>query len=164
VLTYRAPEEGPGPFEPQTVLVPYDFSENASVVLPVIRFLAENFTPRFVFFFAIEPVYPFFGETAGHASYEFIQQTIKDAPKFAGTKFDELRQEELAGVNVSLEFGDGVPPAEIIERARKLRADLVVMATHGWTGFRHFFLGSVAETVVRKAPCSVLTVRSGAEG
>ena len=47
----------------------------------------------------------------------------------------------------------------VSDRAKELNADLIVMTTHGWTGLKHFFLGSVAEKIVRKAPCSVLTIR-----
>jgi universal stress protein A len=55
----------------------------------------------------------------------------------------------------------GVPPARTIVRfAEEQGADLIVMGTHGWTGFRHLILGSTAENVVRTAKCPVLTVRS----
>lgn len=50
---------------------------------------------------------------------------------------------------------------EIIAAAADLKTDLIVMATHGRTGVPHLFLGSVAERVVREAPCPVLTVRAG---
>jgi nucleotide-binding universal stress UspA family protein len=48
---------------------------------------------------------------------------------------------------------------EIIQAARKESADLIVMGTHGRTGFDHLLLGSTAENVVRQSPCPVLTVR-----
>jgi len=51
-------------------------------------------------------------------------------------------------------------PAETIERAaQELGIDLIVMATHGREGLSHFVIGSIAEKVVREAPCPVLTVR-----
>jgi nucleotide-binding universal stress UspA family protein len=53
----------------------------------------------------------------------------------------------------------GVPFAEIVQFAREGSYDLVVMGTHGRTGLRHALLGSVAEKVVRKAHCPVLTIR-----
>ena len=53
----------------------------------------------------------------------------------------------------------GVPYAEIAEAARALKADLIILTTHGYTGLKHVFLGSTAERVVRHAPCPVLTVR-----
>ena len=56
------------------------------------------------------------------------------------------------------------PDAEkIIEAAQEKDADLIVMATHGRTGLYHALLGSVAEKVVRQAPCPVLTIRPKSE-
>ena len=53
----------------------------------------------------------------------------------------------------------GDPAAEIVELARGAYADLIVMASHGRTGLRRLLMGSVAEAVVRRAPCSVLTFK-----
>jgi universal stress protein A len=53
----------------------------------------------------------------------------------------------------------GIPYRKIVEVAADEKLDLIVMATHGRTGFSHLFLGSVAEKVVRTAPCPVLTIR-----
>jgi len=55
---------------------------------------------------------------------------------------------------------NGVPFNEIINASTEIGADLVVIGTHGRTGLSHVMLGSVAEKVVRKAPCPVLTVRT----
>jgi nucleotide-binding universal stress UspA family protein len=57
------------------------------------------------------------------------------------------------------EAGEGQAFYEIIQVARKESADLIVMGTHGRTGIDHLLLGSIAENVVRKSPCPVLTVR-----
>ena len=54
---------------------------------------------------------------------------------------------------------EGFPKVEIIRYARKQEIDLIVLSTHGRTGLSHVLMGSVAETVVRTAPCPVLTVR-----
>lgn len=53
----------------------------------------------------------------------------------------------------------GDPAGEIVELAREVNADLIVMASHGRTGLRRLLMGSVAEAVVRRAPCSVLTFK-----
>jgi nucleotide-binding universal stress UspA family protein len=49
---------------------------------------------------------------------------------------------------------------EIVRAAGSLRADLIIIATHGYTGLKHVLMGSTAERVVRHAPCPVLVVRS----
>jgi nucleotide-binding universal stress UspA family protein len=60
---------------------------------------------------------------------------------------------------VSSSLRQGAPFDEIIANAREGGFDLIVMGTHGGSGLKHVLLGSVAEKVVRKAPCAVLTVR-----
>ena len=64
-----------------------------------------------------------------------------------------------AGFRVATTMEEGNPKTVIVDFAAKWPADLVVMGSHGRTGFGRFFLGSVAETVVRHAPCSVQVVR-----
>ncbi len=56
-------------------------------------------------------------------------------------------------------FAEGDPGHEIVRVAEELNADLIVLGTHGYTGWKRFALGSVAELVVRQAPCAVLTIR-----
>ena len=56
----------------------------------------------------------------------------------------------------------GVPHQQILETAVAERVDWIVMATHGRTGLSHLVMGSVAERVVRTAPCPVLTLRAAA--
>jgi nucleotide-binding universal stress UspA family protein len=62
------------------------------------------------------------------------------------------------GLEAEGELRDGTPAAEIVRVAQELHADLVVMGTHGRNGFQRWVLGSVAETVLRRAACPVLTV------
>lgn len=63
---------------------------------------------------------------------------------------------ELARYKLEVTMGD--PGSEILGAAKRLRANLIVMATHGRKGLRRLVLGSVAERVIREAPCPVLTV------
>jgi len=75
------------------------------------------------------------------------------------TKFEaETRQSGIAVRSSLCEAGD--PASTILERAATGKYDLLVLGTHGRTGFSHVIMGSVAEKVVRRAPCPVLTVRS----
>jgi len=62
-------------------------------------------------------------------------------------------------VSTETSVRSGQPAFEIIEAAKVLPADLIIMSTHGRTGLKHVFLGSVTEHVVRQAPCPVLVVR-----
>src|SRR4029079_5134329 len=63
-----------------------------------------------------------------------------------------------AGLQARGKLRDGDPATETVGMARELRADLIVMGTSGRSGFSRWVLGSVAETVLRRAPCPVLTV------
>ncbi len=58
---------------------------------------------------------------------------------------------------------EGSPTNELVELAREEDVDLIVIATHGYTGIKHMLLGSTAEKIVRSAPCPVLTVREKAK-
>lgn len=66
---------------------------------------------------------------------------------------------ETAGLPCNAEVRKGNPLEEILRYAGEIDADLIVMSTHGWTGLPHILLGSVAEKVVRHAPCPVMTIR-----
>ena len=70
-----------------------------------------------------------------------------------------LARVTAAGLEGEIVVVHGVPFHEIIETARTQQVDLIVMGTHGRTGLQHLFLGSVAEKVVRLAPCPVLVAR-----
>ena len=56
-------------------------------------------------------------------------------------------------------FAEGDPGHEIIRIAEEINADLIVLGTHGYSGWKRFSMGSVAELVVRHAPCAVLTIK-----
>jgi nucleotide-binding universal stress UspA family protein len=84
-----------------------------------------------------------------------------DAP--AEQRLREIAKRELAAVKYEIHTTVALPHSHIATRilaaAADLDADLIVMATHGRAGVAHFLLGSVAEAVVRRASCPVLTVR-----
>ena len=83
----------------------------------------------------------------------------------ARSKLEDLARSRIPGKtrhDVVIMIGD--PGACVVQAAKEWHADFVVMATHGRKGLRHLVLGSVAERVIREAPCPVLTVRGGASG
>jgi nucleotide-binding universal stress UspA family protein len=76
-------------------------------------------------------------------------------------KIEQLRQRAVElGADTHVESVAGVPWLEIVRYAEQNGVDLIVMGTHGRTGLRHALIGSVAERVVRHAPCAVLVVRN----
>lgn len=70
-----------------------------------------------------------------------------------------VNEETQGKISVEAIVVQGVPFAEIIRAAKDYNADLIVIGTHGRTGLAHAVMGSVAEKVVRKSPCPVLTIR-----
>ena len=78
----------------------------------------------------------------------------------ARTRLERLARQKVgskARYQVAIMMGD--PALEVLLAAKRRGADLIVMATHGRKGLRHLVLGSVAEQVIREAPCPVLTVK-----
>jgi universal stress protein A len=86
-----------------------------------------------------------------------IQQSVEKALSLIAT---ECRK-QLAQVQTSVRIGP--PASEIVRFAEEESIQLIVMGTHGWTGFKHLLLGSTAENVVRTARCPVLTVKSSSQ-
>jgi nucleotide-binding universal stress UspA family protein len=78
----------------------------------------------------------------------------------ARTRLERLVRQQVRGrADCHLEVMMGNADVEILQAAKRRRADLIVMATHGRKGLRRLVLGSVAESVVREAPCPVLTIK-----
>ncbi|MDO8432707.1 MAG: universal stress protein [Candidatus Binatus sp.] len=78
----------------------------------------------------------------------------------ARTRLERLARQKVKGkARYEIEVMMGDPGVEVLQAAKRLGADLIVMATHGRKGLRRLVLGSVAEYVVREAPCPVLTVK-----
>ncbi len=85
---------------------------------------------------------------------EKARELGKDALKELAESFD---------LEVETIFTEGDPGHEIVRVAEEQNADLIVLGTHGYSGWKRFTLGSVAEFVVRHAPCAVLTIRPKGE-
>ena len=84
---------------------------------------------------------------------------VEDVVKSARKNLDRLVQEKIgAGLTVAPAVLIGRPFMEIVKYAQAQSIDLIVIGTHGRGGLSHVFMGSVAEKVVRKAPCPVLSV------
>lgn len=106
----------------------------------------------------IEPVQPGF-LTEGTLSRQ-EQGLLRER---AGQKLAEFAKLHACGAKLGrMLVKSGRPWETIVEVAGKIACDVIVMGTHGYSGLKHAVIGSVAERVVRFAPCPVLTVRMGA--
>lgn len=144
------------PFRMKKILVPIDFSDCAKKALQYAIPFAEQHSAEIVLLYvAPSPAY------AG-GEYGIIDTSAMNAElTTAGEKrLETFATEELrAKVPVETMVRTGSPTAEIIDVASKVPADIIVISTHGYSGLKHVLLGSVAEHVVRHAPCPVLVVR-----
>ncbi|MBI3869831.1 MAG: universal stress protein [Verrucomicrobia bacterium] len=139
----------------KSILVPIDFSDCSKKALQYALPLAKEHQASLTLLYVVPPVYGA-GEYGGFDYAQWEAGMIAGGEKeLAKLVVDGVRGEVPADTLVRA----GSPAREIIETARSLPADLIVIATHGRTGLKHVLLGSVAERVVREAPCPVLVVR-----
>jgi nucleotide-binding universal stress UspA family protein len=137
------------------ILVPTDFSEPGKTALTYAVAFADQFGAAVDLMHVIEPVPP--GALLSYQPMEELRQNMHDA---AEKEMEELHSQwEDYAFPVNRIIVDGHPFVEIIRHAKESNADMIVMGTHGRGAIAHMLLGSVAERVVRKASCPVLTVR-----
>jgi nucleotide-binding universal stress UspA family protein len=139
------------------ILCPIDFSDASRAALETACDLARRFDAKVALFHA----YPVPGYTFPDGSFVASAKMLDELADQAKRHLDEWKAlAETAGVKeVETATAVGEPAHEIVDFATRNRADLLVLGTHGRTGLSHALMGSVAERVVRKAPCPVLTVR-----
>jgi nucleotide-binding universal stress UspA family protein len=138
-----------------------DFSAaSRPALVKAIALARQNGAPLTIVHALPPPVVPLGGEIAyvPAATYEAIDQSARQyARKQLAVRTGRARK---AGVRATALLLDGAPHEQISRAVRRARADLLVVGTHGRSGLAKVLLGSVAERVIRFAPCPVLTVRS----
>jgi universal stress protein A len=143
-------------FKLKKILVPIDFSEYSKKAVQYAVPFARQFNARMIFLHVL-PVRFTAGWAIDPVSYPMIEEDSKNEIE---TRLTALVRETVPDeIPVEIEVGHGVPSVEIVNTAREMDVDVIVMSTHGHTGLIHAFIGSVAGNVVRCAPCPVLVVR-----
>lgn len=139
----------------RTILVPTDFSESAEQALQVAASLARDHKSKLVLMTSPPPQ---------------PQPPISDIyiPEFGDVRLIEESKRQLKSLADNLpEFSVetrllvGSPGPSIVVAAQECQADMIVMGTHGRTGLSRLIMGSVADYVLRHAPCPVLTIKPG---
>jgi nucleotide-binding universal stress UspA family protein len=139
------------------VLVPLDFSECACHALRYAAAFAGKVGASLVLLHVVEPA-------VGGDHYLTLSPTLDDTNQQL-VEAGRERLETLCQRQVCRQLSCetlvrlGWAASEIVDTARALGADLIIMGTHGRSGLKHVLLGSTAEKVVRQAPCPVLTLR-----
>jgi nucleotide-binding universal stress UspA family protein len=141
------------------ILVPVDFSAHSERAVRYATTLANRFGAQVTLLHVVED--PFVtGAWQAETFVPNMPELLNDLVTAAHAQIAELKTRVLAqGMMVQTDVITGQPAREIVTQAEAGGFDLIVMGTHGRTGLPHAFLGSIAERVVQKSPCAVLTVR-----
>ncbi|MEZ6129119.1 MAG: universal stress protein [Planctomycetaceae bacterium] len=141
--------------EIKRILVPTDFSEPGRNALSYAVAFADQFGAAVELLHVVEPL-----PTGTLLSYTSIDDLRHSMLKEAEQQLEGLHSAWADyAFPVHRSVVEGFAFVEILKHAKESNADLIVMGTHGRGAVAHMLLGSVAEKIVRKAPCPVLTVR-----
>jgi nucleotide-binding universal stress UspA family protein len=145
----------------QRILVPTDFSETSDLATDYAIDMAFRYGASIRFIHALDDlnylaVYP-----EGYVDVPSLRIHLEiEAQERLGALVKRCKANHVEAEGIVL---SGRPAGVIVDEAAAHQIDLVVMGTHGRTGVAHMVMGSVAERVVRIAPCPVLTVRSNVQ-
>ena len=144
------------------ILVPTDFSDHSEKAVRYGAELAAKFGAELHLLHAVETTAIIYGEGAamyGDSVAFFPAEIAAEAETAAVKQLDDLKIDSADDLQVIRSVALGHPFVEIVRYAKDNAIDLIVVGTHGRGAIAHMLLGSVAEKVVRKAPCPVLVVR-----
>lgn len=136
------------------ILVPVDFSDASRNAVKYARRIGELAKADLIFINVIEP--------DGLLPAACVEELKANAEENLRGLVSAARESGITGA--TSEIRSGLAAHEIVEAAKESDVDLIVIATHGYTGWKHFCIGSTAERVVRAAPCPVLVVREKEHG
>jgi universal stress protein A len=138
------------------MLAPIDFSPPSRKAFHYALRFAEEFGSELILLHILEPATS--PALAGlPAASAFSEEEMATAEKNLRTLVDSAHAAGMTGARSTVRTG--IATHEIVEADKDLDVDLIVIATHSYTGWKHFAIGSTAERVARAAPCPVLVVR-----
>lgn len=143
----------------QRILIPTDFSTASLTALEHVARTVDAKATEVVVLSVVEPL--IYASSGYGYAFTDLGAVLQEQERSARTQLQRLsgrwrkRLPKLRTMMVT-----GFAAQSIVAVAQQVKADLIVIATHGRTGLSHLFIGSVAERVVRTAACPVLTVRS----
>ena len=142
--------------EIKKILVPVDFSDNSIKILQSALYFANTCKARLSFIFVVQSFEDYSGFFVPHMPVaRFEEELLQSAEK----KMEEFLNEHLpAGLSRQAKVISGDVAEEIVLFAKEEKIDIIIMGTHGYKGVEKILFGSVAEKVVKTAPCPVLTV------
>ena len=154
--TPKAPREGQRRIAVKKILAPTDFSPASEKALKYAMRFAEEFGAQLILLHVIEPAIS--ATLAGEpAEPEFFEAEMASANESLCGLLESVRTAGVCDAKPTIRVGAAAN--QIVEAARDLDVDLIVIATHGFASWKHFTIGSTAEHVARAAPCPVVVVR-----
>lgn len=161
--TEAGEDEAPLPLSqriPQRLLVATDLSESSLPALKLAAALADRFGASVTLVHVLDMAYtsvPLLNATSADGDLQTqLVHRAGDALRAFLEKHADTLGDRILEAPVLLQLGEAA--SELVQAARETATDLIVLGRHGYTGFRRFLMGSVAEAVVRQAPCPVLTI------
>lgn len=143
-------------FKPTKIFVPIDFSDLSRGALAYARLLADVYNAEIVLGHVVD-MSALLGLTRTQLGHQLIVPALAEAKSNLEEWANELRQWTEVPVSMRVELGR--PTEEVGATAKRAKADLIVLTTHGKTGLKRMLIGSTAESIVRHAGCPVLVVR-----
>lgn len=142
-------------FKIRRILVPIDFSTCSKKALQYAMPFARQFGARICLLYVGQSYYLFPELALLELGAHHPSQRADVAGKLASFATQEIPSDIPVDILVRI----GLPAVEIADAAREVRADLIIISTHGYTGVKHVWFGSVAEQLAPRATCPVLVVR-----
>jgi universal stress protein A len=144
----------------QKILVPVDFSEHSLAALHAAGNLAQLIGASLTLVYVQPPNLIMQGDVGPFVVPPVILPIDPEQRKGLQQELEAAATKVPAGVTVTTRMEEGHPWPTICDVAKETQSDLVVIASHGYTGLKRMLLGSTAEQVVRHAHCPVLVVKS----
>lgn len=142
----------------QKILVPVDFAPHSEEAVRQAVDIAQHYSAQITLVYVYEPAD--YALPEGYVLYTPEQISLMTTEFEARLRATRREVEALGVSRVDTRLLNGAAAAEIVAFAEEQAVDLIVMGTHGRTGLKHMLMGSVAERVLRTAPCPVLTTKS----
>jgi nucleotide-binding universal stress UspA family protein len=140
----------------QRVLLATDFSETSTYAAEYAVLIAKQFGAALHVLHVVENVSPILMDGLAYLPPDFFEEMEKAAAEKLERVIARDKRDKLA---VTLTMRRGAPFVEIVKYAKEQNMDLIVLGTHGRGAIAHALMGNIAEKVVRKASCPVLTIR-----
>lgn len=142
--------------EIKKILVPIDFSDNSQKILKSAEYVAQKFAAELVLIFVVQSLEDYSGFFVPHLPLEQLADEMLIGAEKKMANFVEDHVHYDGDVKTKVITGDVA--AEIISFSETAEIGMIIMGTHGYKGIERVLFGSIAEQIVKNAPCPVLTI------